>query len=440
MFFDNKKKHPMKDEILDKLSDALSETISKSFTVDRLLLLLIEDKAKSFGVTLTSSQKKKLAKLLQEENFESVTIQPNRKQKAQLRSLGHEDISLEITDADIATFEARIIEVIKDTSESALEHLLNSSSTKLVKEWKKQANPILRALRNERQRFNNYNNKIWGKALSLLETLIDISLDTGILFDEKFRPLAIEENDIIFDALTRLHARSCQVSSEILTLLRNGFADGAHARWRTLHEISVTALFISHHDNELAERYLAHSIVADYRRAVEYRKYSDSLSYAPMSDEIFNQLKASYEGALDKYGANFKNDYGWASVILNKDKPSFTDIEEKAGLLHMRPFVKLAHMNIHAGSTGIIFRLGSPPDNPNLLVAGSSIYGIGEPAQNTAYSLEILTESFLLRKPNIENLGFALAFRELIQEVSWEFDKVTEKQEYDNRQSKRKNE
>ncbi|MBI3165374.1 MAG: hypothetical protein HYZ24_11890 [Chloroflexi bacterium] len=424
----------MKDEILDKLGDALSDVISKSFTLDRLLLLLIEDKAKNLGVSLTRSQKKKLTALLQKEDFESVSIQPNPKQKAQLKNLGYEDISLEISEADIATLEAKIVEVIKDTSKSTLEHLISSSSTKLVKEWKKQANPILRKLRNERQKFNNYNNKIWGKSLSLLETFIDISLDTGILFDRKFRPLAIEENDIAFDALTRLHARSCQVSSEILTLLRNGFADGAHARWRTLHEISVTALFISHHNKELAERYLAHSIVADYRRAVEYRKYSDSLSYTSMSDETFNQLKASYEAALDKYGANFKNDYGWASVILNKDKPNFSDIEEKAGVLHMRPFVKLAHMNIHAGSTGIIFRLGSPPDNPNLLLAGSSIYGIGEPAQNTAYSLEILTEAFLLRKPNIENSGFVLAFRELMQEVIWEFDKVMEKQEHENHQ------
>lgn len=235
-----------------------------------------------------------------------------------------------------------------------------------------------------------------------------------------------------------MHARSCQVSSEILVLLRNGFADGAHARWRTLHELSTLAIFISEHDNELAERYLFHSVVANYRRAVEYRNYSDSLSYAPMSDEAFNQLKASFEAVSDKYGTNFKNDYGWASVILNKDRPSFADIEEKAGVLHMRPFVKLAHMNIHAGSTGILFRLGSPPNDPDLLVAGSSIYGIGEPAQNTAYSLELLTEAFLSRKPNTENLGFVLAFRKLMEEVVWEFDKAMVKQEQNDLNSKTK--
>lgn len=429
----------MEDELLDKIGNKLSEAISKYFTMDRLLLLLIEDKTKKLGISLTRWQKKKLISSLQKAEFEPVSIQLNRKQKAQLKSLGHENVSLEFTETDVTEFESKIVEVVKDASESTIEHLLVSSSTKLVKEWKKQVNPILRKLRNDRRKFNNINNKNWGEALNLLEAFIDISLDTGILFDQKFRPLAIEENDIVFDALTKLHARSCQVSSEILVLLRSGFADGAHARWRTLHELSTIALFISHHDNELAERYLIHSVVADYHRAVEYRKYSNPLSYAPMSDEVFNQLKASYEVALDKYGANFKNDYGWASAILNKDKPSFADIEEKAGVLHMRPFVKLAHMNIHAGSTGILFRLGSPPNNRDLLVAGPSIYGIGEPAQNTAYSLELLTEAFLSRKPNTENLGFVLAFRKLMEEISWEFDKAMAKQEQNDLNSKTKN-
>lgn len=419
----------MEDKILDKLGETLSEGISKFFTTDRLMLLLIEDKVRNLGISLTTFQKRKLAKLLQEGDLEPVSIQPNRKQKAQLKSLGYEHISLEITDEDIAQLEATVLHIIEDTSKSTFEHLLNSSSAQLVKEWKKQASPILRELRSERQKFNSYNNKIWGKALDLLETLIDISLDSGSLFNQEFRPLAVEENDIVFDALTKLHARSCQVSSEILILLRNGFADGAHARWRTLHELSTIALFISDHDNELAERYLVHSVVADYRRAVEYRNHSDSLSYAPISDETFDQLKANYEVALDKYDTNFKNDYGWASLILNKDKPTFADIEEKAGVIHMRPFVKLAHMNIHAGSTGILFRLGSPRNNPDLLVAGTSIYGIGEPAQNTAYSLELLTEAFLSRKPGTENLGFVLAFRKLMEEVIWEFDKVMAKQE-----------
>ena len=67
-----------------------------------------------------------------------------------------------------------------------------------------------------------------------------ISRESGDLFNESFG----KNNDQVFFVLWRLHARSCQITMEILALLKSGFADGAHARWRTLHEIAVTALFI----------------------------------------------------------------------------------------------------------------------------------------------------------------------------------------------------
>lgn len=423
----------MKDELLEKLNEVISNTIADSFSTEKLFLLLAEEKIKPLGISLTATQREEISYRFKKEDIESIHIQPTNDQKIHLSSLGLEDIYLEFNEEDINKLGTKITDVVKDISKNMFNEVLNSSSTKLVQQWKKQSNSILRKLRSDRKRFNKYNNKVWGKALDQLEGLVDISLDAGMVFVNKFSQEATEENDIVFEVLAKLHARSCQVSSEILTLLRNGFADGAHARWRTLHEISVIALFISQHDNELAERYLLHSTIADYLRAVEYKKYSELISYAPIPDEAFNQLKSNYDALLDKYEENFKKEYGWASVVLNNKKPNFTNIEDKTGILHMRPFVKLAHINIHAGSAGVVFRLGTPPDNPNLMIAGSSVFGIGEPAQNTAYSLEIVTESLLLRKPIIENVGFVLAFRNLMQDVIWEFDKTMEKQEKENK-------
>ncbi len=429
----------MTDDTLNKLSSLFGEAVSKYFTKDKLLFLLMDEKIKSFGIRLTRTQRKKLILQLQVSDSKSIHIELNRQQKTQLKKLGLDDLKLEINGSDFGALESKVTEVIEHVGESAVENIINSVSEKLVKDWKKQSKSILRELRIERRNFNSYNNKIWGNALSLLEMLIDISLDTGAEFNQKFRPLAFQENDFVFEALTRLHARSCQVGSEILILLQHGFADGAHARWRTLHEISVVARFVAHHDNDLAERYLVHSIVADYQRAVEYRKHSEKLSYAPIPGDVFDEIKSNYEAAIAKYGSGFKNDYGWASTILNKDRPSFTDIEEKAGISYMRPFVKLAHMNIHAGSKGIIFRLGSPPAGPNLIVAGSSIYGVGEPAQNTAYSIDLAIETLLLSKSSFDNLGFVLAFRKLMREVIWEFDRVMTKQENRNNSEKKEN-
>ena len=53
-----------------------------------------------------------------------------------------------------------------------------------------------------------------------------------------------QKNAYLVSALTRLHARACQVASEVLVLLREGYADGAMARWRTLHELAVVAMYL----------------------------------------------------------------------------------------------------------------------------------------------------------------------------------------------------
>ena len=54
------------------------------------------------------------------------------------------------------------------------------------------------------------------------------------------------------EIIARLLARACQVTDEIICLAENGFADGAMARWRTLHEIALVSAVISQHGNSIA--------------------------------------------------------------------------------------------------------------------------------------------------------------------------------------------
>ena len=44
------------------------------------------------------------------------------------------------------------------------------------------------------------------------------------------------------------------MSRAILALLRSGFADDAHARWRSLHELAVVSGFISEYGEDVAEK------------------------------------------------------------------------------------------------------------------------------------------------------------------------------------------
>ena len=62
-------------------------------------------------------------------------------------------------------------------------------------------------------------------------------------------------------------------NQEILSLIKHGFADGAHARWRAIHKTAAVAMFIRLSGHETAKRFLLHSIIDDYHLAKSIRKY-----------------------------------------------------------------------------------------------------------------------------------------------------------------------
>src|SRR5260370_32451533 len=84
--------------------------------------------------------------------------------------------------------------------------------------------------------------------------------------------------------LIRVLVRGCQVTDEIICLLENGFADGAMARWRTLHEIAVVAVVLSHHGEDIAARYVDHQAVESMRSMRKYISCCEELGYTPLSD------------------------------------------------------------------------------------------------------------------------------------------------------------
>ncbi|WP_224497072.1 DUF5677 domain-containing protein [Bradyrhizobium septentrionale] len=53
-------------------------------------------------------------------------------------------------------------------------------------------------------------------------------------------------------AIRLLHARSCQITQEIIWLLSGGFADAAMARWRTLREATAVASLIGEHGEDFS--------------------------------------------------------------------------------------------------------------------------------------------------------------------------------------------
>jgi hypothetical protein len=255
----------------------------------------------------------------------------------------------------------------------------------------------LKERRAAKAEFEEHIRRVWGKPLDLLEIFLELCLETAILFHENIESHITPENKHLYQALLRLHARGCQVGAEVLTLLNSGFADGAHARWRTLYEITIVAFFISENGNDIAERYIRHDTIESYRAINVYQKCHKRLGYEPCTVEEIAEVTTAFNELCERFGPNFKEKYGWASEALHKEKPRFVDIENATNFDHWRAHYKLASHNIHAEPKGIVFRLGMPTKTPGKirLLPGPSDAGFTDPAHCTAISLYQLTCALL---------------------------------------------
>jgi hypothetical protein len=409
---------------MSDLDDHLSAIIRKAVEPKTVIPLLIISRINRLGIALSQEQEDQIKQKYQDSIPDNFRVEFSEEQQDQLERSGVDlnNIVLDLGDVQLDT----------DAFKNIISGMTDNVSETLANSWIEHSTQILDDEYIDRQQFETGLRDMWGKPLRLLESLVGVCNQMGAQFNERFRPSAVEQHDIVFDALTRLHARGCQVALEVCILLKSGLADGAHARWRTLHEIAITAMFINKHGNDVAERYLYHSVISDYKEAQQYQQYCTLLGYEPLSAETFEQLRRNRNEAIRRYGRPFDTDNGWAADVLRNDWPRFTDLERDVNLNHLRPFYKLANMNVHAGSKSISYRLGLPPQRDNLLISGSSIFGIAEPGQNTAVSLQQLTVTLLLSKVNMDRLASAKAIQKLMNQTVWAFDEVMQSIREDN--------
>lgn len=261
----------------------------------------------------------------------------------------------------------------------------------------------------------------WGSPISLLRMMLTISREFGEMTSRDIARLG-QDVALRHRVLTRLHARSCQVFDEVVCHLANGFADGAMARWRTLHEIAVVAMFIRKEGEGTARRFLDHQSVETFNAAKSYRRFSSQLGYAPMTDEDFEASKLARDETVAKYEhePQFDSDYGWAAEALGIERPHLLHIEESVGLDHFRPYYKLACQNVHASSKGSIERLGMPGGSDALL-AGPSNAGLSDPGQNSAISLYRSSLALGLLVPTMDSLVVLRVLAGLVDDACQSF-------------------
>ena len=309
-------------------------------------------------------------------------------------------------------------EIINDVTSEESKQLLGDLKTQMPKILKKQNKYV-------KGPFERRLNELWKEPFELLELFLIISREIGATFNKELRPIAAKNKDFVFDVLTRLHARACCIVGEILTLMRSGYASGAYARWRTLHEIVVIAFFIKDHGNKVAERYLLHDRIESYKAMLQYQKYCDRLEgYKPFSEEELSEARKIRDDLCKKYGKSFGNPWGWASDALGKKSPKFSDIEEATNLGHYRPFYKMASHPIHAEPKGIMSTLGVLPTEKEILLAGPSNSGMADPGHETAISLYRINIALLLTRPSLQIFTILKVMELLQNEIGTKFLEV----------------
>lgn len=321
------------------------------------------------------------------------------------------DIVLEFTDADTARVQ-EYVDKISETIPDLIHTVAEAAAIKMLRRYERDWAAWRDATDIQLDQFRANLQARWGKGFDALRMLIELSRDIGSDFHRRASRSRSRRRAHLNKALSHLHVRAIQIASEIMVLMENGYADGAMARWRTLHEVACVAMVLGDGGEELAERYLAHEIVEAKKGLRQYQQCHPKLGYAPFSKRAAARIERDYTGAISRYGREFGGDYGWIAAHLGNPRPNFSNIEDAAGRAMMRSHYRMASHNVHASTKGIAYRLGSL-DRHYAVIAGASNVGFVEPGQNLALSLMQITMLLLPTSWTLDKIAQLMALNKL---------------------------
>lgn len=271
----------------------------------------------------------------------------------------------------------------------------------------------------------------WGAALEAYYTVTMVAAEIGARCSRRSdEPNAAD--DRVSDALVLLNTRACQTSLEVHALLASGFPGGAYGRFRTLHELAVTAAVIAEYGRkpehaDLAERYLDHTHIEHYQQAQAHQRSTRHLGLQPFSAEIMRDLKREHDRCISRYGATYRKPYGWAAGLIGPH-PTFAGLESKANMDVLRYLYVTGSHLVHASAHGLLLTLAPSRAAVSALAAGGpSDSGLAQPAMASLNALLNVTGGLVQHGPcpddPVTGLNF-LALDELRLRALRQFDET----------------
>ena len=222
--------------------------------------------------------------------------------------------------------------------------------------------------RAEEQEFLSRQEQKWCKAFVASESMYIMVLEAAEAYVESVNELSQEElknHYYTFTAMLHIHGRALQQFLEIITLMKNGFADAAYARWRSMYELTIISSFITEHSEQVAEAFIQSSETED-----RYEWARSSGIFPPQKKYV-----------------------------------SFNDIQKNCDINSTvwRHQYDLANKMVHASPQGTFSRL-SNMEGVDIIPVGRSDYGITTPAEHSAISLAQITAMFFTIYSSVDSV------------------------------------
>lgn len=396
---------------MQSLHKTLEDTLGQ--LPGQLYTQLLVQKLKAHGVNLSCREQQQLEQHILSGASETFNLR-------RWRWWEPEHVTLGVTAEEMQEIERQFTHVAVDKLPALIEATANDLAAKILVILKNKWSSEFRSQHRKSAGFQRRLYRHWGVPLGLLKMLLTISREYGGSVNQELRDALTSTVPHLTEVLTRLHARACQIVDEILVLLTAGFADGAMARWRTLHEIAVIALFIGEHGEDLAEQYVLHQHVESKRAMQDYIACQKRLGYDPLEASEIEATERSYAEVIARFGRPFGTQYGWAAQQLRSNQPSFSDIERAVGIDHLRAHYRMASYNVHANPKGVFFKLGLLEES-DLLLAGPSNAGFADPGHSAAISLVQASTPLGLLHPTLDNVIVMRIMVDLIDEIGSTF-------------------
>lgn len=241
--------------------------------------------------------------------------------------------------------------------------------------------------------------RMWGNAIEQLDFLRHMVLEWDSVATE-LRQGCYTHPDTAF-ALNKLNRRAYEIVGEIITLGQSGYADGALARWRSLHEICVIAMFLAARSDRCAQMYLSHHVIEELRLFYLDNASGTATAINALRDRYARDLRKQKTEMVKRFGKAFAGDYGWASVELGQSKTTFRDLEKHVGLETLRRGYQQANSTVHGGALATLSRISLGPS----VVDSSEVppaYGCEVAANYAAASLSMMVAELCLKTENAD--------------------------------------